>query len=524
MPTPYDVIFLGGGHNTLVAQAYAARAGLRTCLLERATQVGGALTTVENPRARGFLHNTHSFYHRGIPDMPWYRDLELEGRGATYIEPELNVAVIFPGNTTLEWWSDVSRTVESVARFSSRDAATLRRLIDEFTPIVSDILIPEAQSVPLEPQVRERRLRSSAAGRRLLEVTAASPLEFVQSTFEHDAVRAGLLFFNGLREIDLRLSGFGHAIPSLLASRARAAMCVGGSSCLARSLESAVVEAGGEIRTECTVQSILVEGNQVRGVRVDEDDVLSARAVASGLNPQQTFLDLLPEGGIAPRVADVAREFRYNRIAPLFACHLALKEPPRYRAFESRPELARAFMVVTGLEGMHTIETMIEDHGRGDVPPCLAWGSCPTLFDPTQAPEGRHTAFLWSKVPYALRGSASNWEDERDAHSQRLLESWRTYAPNLHSENIVDHFTQTPPDTVEALPNMIAGDLLVGSFERGQVGYGRPFVGAGAYRTPLEGLYLCGSSTHPGGNVTGLCGYNAAQVIVDELGGRRWWV
>jgi phytoene dehydrogenase-like protein len=84
-------------------------------------------------------------------------------------------------------------------------------------------------------------------------------------------------------------------------------------------------------------------------------------------------------------------------------------------------------------------------------------------------------------------------------------------------------FTRSPPDTERRLPNMRQGDLLVGSFAGGQIGYNRPFVGAGRYRTPLAALYLCGGSTHPGGNITGLCGYNAAAVIAADLGLRPWW-
>jgi phytoene dehydrogenase-like protein len=107
-------------------------------------------------------------------------------------------------------------------------------------------------------------------------------------------------------------------------------------------------------------------------------------------------------------------------------------------------------------------------------------------------------------------------------HSQQILRLWTEYAPNLDGA-VLDWFARTPLDTERTLPNMQAGDLLVGSFANGQVGDNRPFAGAGRYRTPLEGLYLCGGSTHPGGNITGLCGYNAARVIAADLGSPIWW-
>src|SRR6516164_2505499 len=105
MSDPYDGIILGTGHNALVHQAYLARSGLRVLSLDRAAVAGGGLTTEENPRYPGFWHNTHSFFHRAITAMPWYRDLELERHGGRYVEPELNVALILADGRSLQWWT-----------------------------------------------------------------------------------------------------------------------------------------------------------------------------------------------------------------------------------------------------------------------------------------------------------------------------------------------------------------------------------------------------------------------------------
>jgi phytoene dehydrogenase-like protein len=131
---------------------------------------------------------------------------------------------------------------------------------------------------------------------------------------------------------------------------------------------------------------------------------------------------------------------------------------------------------------------------------------------------------MWEKLPYALHGDAQNWDAEREAHGQVMLALWKRFAPNLDEEGVVlDAFTRSPLDTERSLPNMCRGDLLVGSLSYGQVGYHRPFPGAGQYRTPVGGLYLCGGSTHPGGNITGLCGYNAAAVLASDIGSDLWW-
>jgi len=164
MSETYDGIFLGAGHNTLVTQAYLARAGLSVIALEKRDVPGGGLTTIEHPPGAGFLHNTHAFYHRGLRDMPWYRDLELERHGARYLQPDLNVVLISKDGCPLEWWADFDKTVESFARFSEKDAANIRRWRDEFRPIVQQILEPEAQSPPLPQLQREELLSKSASG------------------------------------------------------------------------------------------------------------------------------------------------------------------------------------------------------------------------------------------------------------------------------------------------------------------------------------------------------------------------
>jgi phytoene dehydrogenase-like protein len=510
----FDGIILGAGHNSLVLQAYLGRAGLKTVCLERRPVAGGGLATVEDPRRPGFLHNTHSFYHRAIDQMPWYKHLDLERLGARYIEPPLNVALILRNGDALEWWTDFDRTLESFARFSPTDAATVRKWRDEFVPVLEHILIPESQSPPLPAGRRTELLERTAEGRCLLEVSRLSPLEFVNAEFEHPIVRAGLLFFNGLREVDLRVHGFGHHIPALLASKHKAQMCIGGSANLARALVAAVEANGGEIRLNTTPRRIHVENNRAIGVETGDGTFLRARHfVASGLNPIQTFIDLLDESVVPAGWRTRAAAYKFNVLAPLFAINVNLKEPPRYKPYDT----GQPFMTILGLEHSDQFMDIVANHEAGEIPPAVMWGSCPTVFDPSQAPPGFHTAFMWEKLPYNLRGDPANWDRERDAHAARMLDFWTEYAPNLRGA-LLDYSAQSPLDTERTLPNMRYGDLLVGALSHGQTGANRPFEGAGAYRTCVSNLYLCGSSSHPGGNVTGLPGYNCAQVLLQDLG------
>lgn len=522
--TEYDGIVLGTGHNALILQAYLCRCGLRVISLDQSAVAGGGLATFEPPQMPGFRHNTHSFFHRAITTMPWFHDLELTSHGVRYIEPELNVAMIMSDGQSLQWWTDFERTIDSFSQFSGPDARSLRRWVDEFRPIVREILLPEAQSPPLPEKQRIRLLESTSMGRRLLEVSALSPLEFVHRNFENDAVRAGLLFFNGLREVDLRLPGFGHTIPALLAGAHMAQMCVGGSARLAEGIVRDIHAHGGTVRTDVRVSRILVEGGRAVGVQLNDGErIETAGFVASGLNPQQTFLQLMDIRDVDRTTRSNADGFQYNLLAPLFALNLSLLEPPRYRAAERYPELNRAFMVILGLDRFDQFSEIVTSHEQGRIPTSVMWGASPTVFDPSQAPPDRHTAFMWEKLPYAVDGDAGNWDRIASRHGRSMLNLWAQYAPNLTSTVVVDSFVRSPRDVERTLPNMRFGDLLVGSFDHGQTGFNRPFPGAGNYRTPVRGLYLCGGSTHPGGNITGLCGYNAARVIAADASVPCWW-
>jgi phytoene dehydrogenase-like protein len=285
-----------------------------------------------------------------------------------------------------------------------------------------------------------------------------------------------------------------------------------------------VRESGGELRLMTEPRRILVEGGRAVGVETADGELIRARHfVASSLNPHQTFLDLLDEGLLPRDIRDRAQRFQYNLLAPLFALHLNLGEPPRYHASADHPELAQAFMVIMGLDHVDQFGEIVRHHEAGTIPPTVMWGACPTLFDPSQAPPGRHTAFMWEKLPYRVGGDPANWDRLRDEHGRAMLALWHRHAPNL-ADAVLDSFTRSPLDVERCLPNMREGDLLVGAFANDQVGYHRPFAGAGAYRTHLPGLYLCGSCAHPGGNITGLPAYNAAQVIMADLGLKAPWL
>lgn len=293
-------------------------------------------------------------------------------------------------------------------------------------------------------------------------------------------------------------------------------MAVGGSRSLARALQAAVARAGGEFLLNATPREILIEDGRAKGVALADGRIVRAKhGVISSLNPQQTFLELTAEANLPGEWRTRAKDFQYNLIAPLFGLNLNLREAPVYTAAKKYPQLQDALMIVLGLENLDQFHDIVRHHEQGTIPPTVMWGCCPTRFDPSQAPAGFHTAFMWEKLPYRLNGDARNWDAEKDVHGTAMLKLWTEFAPNL-ADSVIDSFTRSALDTERTLPNMRDGDLLVGSFQFGQVGFNRPFTGAGGYETVIDGLYLCGSSSHPGGNITGLPGYNAAHVILKK--------
>jgi phytoene dehydrogenase-like protein len=184
----------------------------------------------------------------------------------------------------------------------------------------------------------------------------------------------------------------------------------------------------------------------------------------------------------------------------------------------------RAFMTILGLETPEVVSEMYHFHPMGRITrPLTLWGAVPSVHDPSQARDGFHTAFMWEKVPYALDGNAAHWDAGKEAHGTEVLARWAEFAPNVRDEVIASRYCLSPLDTERHFPNMAGGDLTVGWLGAEQMGANRPTPLLSGYTTPLAGLYMAGSCMHPGGNITGYPGYNAAGVIARALGLEPWW-
>lgn len=522
----YDGIILGAGHNGLIAHAYLQRAGLDVLSIDRAQHAGGGLQTAEDNALPGIFHGTHAVSFRGITLTPWYRDLELDQWDVRLLEPDPNIVSLLRDGRAICWHLDAERTAQSIARLSERDAHAWRTIAAEYGELTREILGPELASAPIPEDERARLLKRSDLGRTYLRLLELSPRELIEDTFEHPAVQAMLLYFCIIREVDVNVRGQGQLIPSYIATTRPGQIVAGGSYSLARGLKHDIYAHGGHIMEQATPRRILVENGRAVGVELENGRRVRARAfVASSLNPQQTFVELMRDGDVSPAVTATAEDYKYQVVGQIFGVNVALRDAPDYAATRAAPEVATGLLTFLGLDDPAPVHQLYDDADAGRLSEqIMLIGACPTVHDPTQAPPGHHAAFMWQKVPYALHGDPANWDARKPAQMQAILDFWNGYAANLSGDNVLGAFAGSPLDTERRFPSMARGDLFHGWGGPGQRGVDRPFPGGRPYRAPQpDALYLCGSSTHPGGNITGLPGYIAAGEIAGDLGVQRWW-
>jgi len=457
--------------------------------------------------------------------LPWYRDLELEKFGIHYYQPDPGVVQHFLDGGYLGWFADVKKTAETIARFSKKDAASFMDLWTRWQPVVQKIVFPETYAVPLPFEEKKPLLEKTAEGREYLRYFETTPGQFVVDHFEHPRVRAFIGFLGVMRGYELDAPKTGYLIPAMIAWGVNPQLCRGTSHALGDNLAHMMshnhvdyIEANG-------VERILVEKGRATAVVLEDGTVIKARKfIASNVNPVETFINLVGRENLEPTFADLAANFRFSKTTPIFAVNLALNERPKYITEERCPEVAGAFMHVVGLEEYQDLLDLFEDCRAGRLPrkPFMN-GATPSYHDPTQAPPGKATAFMWQLMTYNLWGNPLNWDKARGEWSQKQLATWRRFAPNLDENNILSMDSTTPLDIERHDRNMYCGDWMVGEYSGDQALENRPFPGWGRYRTPIDGLFLCGSSCHPGGNITGAPGYNAARVIAESLGIKTWW-
>ena len=519
----HDFIIVGGGHNGLACAAYLARAGAKVLVLERAAQVGGGCSTQE-ATLPGFKHNICSVVHTHIPNSPVYRDLELERHGVRYVYPDYLRGTIFPDHRSLVMHRDAQKMAAEIAKFSARDAQTFAQLYADYAEFIDSTYLPLMYSPPLAPSQQTAELEKSDEGRALMQWQAATPVQLLNELFESEEVKVH--FLARMTVLGFPPDQFGQGWICLFRIlKAEAPICVGGSQQLAVGLRRALEAAGGKVKTDAEVKRIVVRGSRATGVELADGTKLeAAKAVISNVEPKKGFLELVGEEHLPAAFATRVKNY-HSRGRSLFCLHLALAEPPHYKAAAANAPVDRAFsQEMFGGTTMDQVRAYREiSEGK---PPRneMLQITLPTLFDPSQAPAGKHTCVVWQYAPYGVEpGGPAGWRALREEYAEHLLGLWRSYAPNITKDKILAMTIQDPTDTERHNDNMVNGVDVVGDMTPDQMGYFRPFAGWSGYRSPLEGLYMAGGYCHPGGGVHAGAGYNAAGVIAEDFKFGKWW-
>jgi len=518
----YDFIVVGGGHNGLACAAYLAKAGAKVLVAERSSRVGGGCHTAE-ATLPGFKHNLCSVVHTHIPTSPVYRDLELERHGVRYVYPEHLRGTIFPDHRSLVMYREPGKMAAELGRFSARDARTFKQLVEDYGEFIESTYLPLMYSPPLPPSLQTAELEKSGEGRTLMQWQASTPVQLLDELFESEEVKVH--FLARMTVLGFAPDQFGQGWICLFRIlKAEAPICVGGSQQLAHGLRSAVEAHGGVVQTDMEVKRILLRGNQAFGIEVqDGRRIEAAKAVVTNVEPKKSFLRMVGEEFLPPSFAARVKNY-HSRGRSLFVLHLALSEPPQYRAGAGNPPVNAAFSQEMFGGTVQDQVRAYQDIAMGKPPRKeMLQITLPTLFDPSQAPAGKHTTVVWQYAPYSVEpGGPEGWRKLREEYAAHLLDLWRSYAPNITRDKILGMAIQDPTDTERLNDNLVNGVDVVGDMTPDQMGYFRPFAGWSSYRTPVEGLYMCGGYCHPGGGVHAGAGHNAAAVIVDDFKLKKW--
>jgi len=523
----YDVIIIGAGHNGLVVAGTLAKAGRRVLVLERRDRVGGAAVTEE--LFPGYRISACAEASAYLADEV-VRDLSLASHGLEILPGDPVAVSLQPDGSHLTIWRDVARTVESIERFSKADAGRYPDFVDLMGRIARVIGALMRTPPPDLPDVGLRDLRSllPLAGpirklerrnlNHLLRVLPMPVADLLDEWFESEAL-CGAIAASGVRNITWGPKEAGTAY-TLLSDWAQsdtglfrsAGLVRGGMGALTESLARAAGAAGAEIRTGAPVRRVTIDAGRVGGVELADGERLAAPVIVSNADPRTTFEGLLDPSTLDADFVRHVRHIKYRGSAA--RVHLALRALPDFTALKSDggAECLRGPIQIA--PSMMYLQRAYDCTKYGEFSPRPTLDMrIPTLLDPELAPDGHHVLSITAKyAPYALR--EGDWESRREAFGEAVLDTLAEYAPKIR-DLVVHRHVLVPPD-LEAVYGLPEGNPNHGEMTLDQFFHMRPVPGYARYRTPVDGLYVCGAGAHPGGGVTGIPGMNAARAVLSD--------
>ncbi len=522
----YDALVLGAGHNGLTTAAFLARAGLRVLCLEKNDYIGGA--AVSRNLYKDWIYSNCSYVCSLLrPEI--FRALELERHGLQ-ITPFGGSLTFMENGDYFGSYHDPAVAYREMVRHSRRDAdAYVRYRADTRRQcrLIRDFLL----TTPPDPtSFRAADLRAlKAIGGKLAELDemqmydtlrfwTSSVADFLSEYFETDVIKAALsgsgiigtalgvyspgtayvLLHHYMGDIDGNVGAWGYAR--------------GGMGAVSNALAGAFRAAGGELRTEAGVSQILVKKGKVSGVVLDNDEEIEADVVVSAMDVKRTFLDCMQASDLPGSFRHRIEHFKIRGSSGKL--NIALDGLPEFPALPKGSPLYHADMHF--IDSLSRMERAYDDWKDG------AWSAdpyidmvIPTMTDPTMAPPGKHFMSCFVQYcPHKLQGR--DWtQPEREAFAQTVIDQIARYSPNF--KDLILHVEIRTPEDIEAEIGITEGNIFHGELTLDQLLFNRPVPGFSQYRAPVSGLYLCGSSTHPGGGVMAAPGANAAREILRDL-------
>ncbi|MEM7359652.1 MAG: NAD(P)/FAD-dependent oxidoreductase [Pseudomonadota bacterium] len=525
----YDAIIIGGGHNGLVCAFYLARKGLKTCVLERSSTVGGAAITEEfHP---GFRNSVAS-YTVSLLQPKVISDMQLSRHGLEVVLRKIDNFIPTENDYLLAGRNGL--TEREIARHSKADAiaykeyqAALEKVVDCLREFL--LISPPnaggglADIITLLKSARIASKLSQESQRDLLDFFTKSAGEILDHYFENDTVKA-LFGFDAV--VGHFASPYApgtayvllhHVFGEAAGVREAWGHAIGGMGAITQAMQSACEQQGVEIRTDTPVQEVLTNQNGVHGVRTSDGD-RRAPLVVSSVHPKILFEKLLAADALPTDFR--SRIQRYKSHSGTFRMNVALDKLPEFtnapsNSPESQDFLTSGIIIAPNLEYMEQAWFSAHQNGWSDQP--VVEMLIPSTLDDTLAPAGKHVASLFcQQFSYSLPDGRS-WDDEREEAADHIIDTVEKHAPGFRA-SILGRQVLSPLDLERKLA-LVGGDIFHGKMSLDQLFSARPVLGHGAYKAPVKGLYMCGSGTHPGGGVTGAPGHNAAHQILKDS---RW--
>ncbi|PYU62184.1 MAG: amine oxidase [Acidobacteria bacterium] len=528
MPIGQRVVLIGGGHNALITAFYLAKGGFKPVVLERREMVGGGAITEEfHP---GFRASTLA-HTLGPLRADVARDLQLDKFDCEILSPDPRVFAPTSDGKALLFYDDVAKTAAAIGNFSAKDAskyAQFARSLEEtasfFTHLAS--ITPPAIDKPT-PEDLWNLLKTGRSVRSLgktgiFDLLRWGPMavaDFVAEFFETELLRA-VIAARGIFGTALGPWSAGSTAVLLLRAAAdahpvgSAAFPRGGLGAFTCALAESARQVGAEIRTDAEVQHILVKDGAVTGIVLTDGEEIAVEAIVSGVDPKRTFFHLLDPSQLDPTFANRMKNFRAN--GTVAKVNLALGGLPAFPALADNESYLKALSgrIHIGPE-IDYLERAFDasKYGEFSKTPWLDV-TIPTILDPSLAPDGKHVLSAYVQfAPFKLR--EGNWYTRRRDLGAAVIKALAAYAPNL--PGVVEGIQIITPQDLETSYGFTGGHIFHGELALDQLFTMRPVLDWARYKTPIRGLFLCGSGTHPGNGLTGASGANAAREIIRDL-------